>query len=68
MRKINRQAEPEFWTGYKRLHPGESYEDLQNTAEGSELRQNLRKNLIQWNKCLADKWKRSVGWLCRKTE
>lgn len=47
MRKIDRQKEPDFWKEYRKQHPNKRYADLGESSEGNELRQRLRKFLIQ---------------------
>lgn len=47
MRRISREAEPDFWMEYKRLHPKERYSDLKNSTAGNEVRHNLRRFLLQ---------------------
>ena len=39
---IRRDAEPEFWSRYRKKHPTECYDDLQNTEEGRNVRSSLR--------------------------
>lgn len=47
MRKINRLDEPDFWKAYKRKHPRDTYDDLQKSAEGIDVRNTLRDYLIK---------------------
>lgn len=47
MRKINRKKEPDFWIEYKRLHPNESYMDLDKSIQGRTTRQDLRNYLLR---------------------
>ena len=47
MRKINRNREPEFWIQYKHLHPGEQYADLRKSKDGSIIRREIRRYLLQ---------------------
>lgn len=46
MRKINRQNEPDFWKGYRKKHPKESYADMEKSTEGNEARRELRRFLV----------------------
>lgn len=46
MRKINKGTEPDFWAAYKKSHPREQYKDLEQSADGNELRRNLREYLL----------------------
>lgn len=61
MRKIDRQKEPHFWIKYKKAHPKEQYRELKKTEEGSELRRELRKYLLQSQYGLC-------AYCCRKIE
>lgn len=61
MREINRRKEPDAWIEYKRLHPREQYKDLKKSAEGNELRHNMRKYLIQSQYALC-------AYCCRRIE
>lgn len=50
---IEKGAEPEFWKGFRKKHPKIHYAQLEDTEEGKEIRQKLRKHLIaeQYSVC-----------------
>ena len=50
MIRIIKDTEPEFWSEYKKRHPGDNYEALDNSEEGRETRRMLRQHLIMHQK------------------
>ena len=50
---IEKGVEPEFWKGFRKKHPKIHYAQLEDTEEGKEIRQKLRKHLIaeQYSVC-----------------
>ncbi len=47
MLQIHRRTEPDFWKQYRKQHPSDRYDDLENSEEGIQVRQALRRSLVQ---------------------
>ena len=52
MKKIIKDAEPEFWSDYLRRHPKTTYDDLDKTEEGKQLRSQVREHMLAHQKMI----------------
>ena len=47
MLKITKNEAPSFWKEYLKKHSGHIYRDLEHTAEGRQVRMDLREHLVK---------------------
>ncbi len=52
MKRIIKDAEPEFWSAYLRRHPRTIYDDLDKTVEGKQLRSQVREHMLAHQKMI----------------
>lgn len=52
MKRIIKDAEPDFWSAYLRKHSNGTYDDLEKTEEGRQLRSQVRKHMLTQQKMI----------------
>ena len=50
MKRIIKDSEPEFWSDYKKRHPHDNYDALDNSDDGREIRYKLREHMLAYQK------------------